>query len=215
MCASVCIFLSLSVCVCNSTKSFECTNFTWPLLYWLSRMIVWEKQRAGAKERERESRSAEMRTCSSQCYSSKTIEFCEDCVLVQSCSNHAHRTPLRNVVKTTPALAAAAVAVATKMSKQNERRKRYAWDNLFICHCHWRFRLVNKYDPLHCIFLRFCLLFRFVFIFTFYPSNKKMSRESSVTIIACKHIHRSYAFLISSAFFIFLFEQWILRNFMT
>lgn len=51
-----------------------------------------------------------VRICSSQCYSSKTIEIlCKLCVCVcvyrcNVCGNHAHRTPLHNVVKTTLAL---------------------------------------------------------------------------------------------------------------
>lgn len=41
-------------------------------------------------------------------------------------------------------------------SKPNETngKEQDAWDNLFICHCHWRRSAVNKYDPLHSIFFK-------------------------------------------------------------
>lgn len=157
---SVCECVSL---LCNSTKSFECTNFTWPLLYWLSRMCmaVWEK---------------EMKTCSSQCYSSKTMEFCVNCVCIgaklqQSC-------PLRNVVKTTPALAAAAAATKMRANKMKVENGTLETICSFVIVIE-DFGLVNKYDPLHCSFLRFCFVSYFVSIFTFYPWSKKMSSEFS------------------------------------
>lgn len=75
--------------------------------------------------------------------------------------------------------------------QRNEKKRRDDWDNLFICHCHRRISVVNKYDPLHSIFLELSLFLFFWFLFpNKMSSNFFMINASKNT---CKHIHSSYS----------------------
>lgn len=83
--------------------------------------------------------------------------LCKLCVCVQlQCGNHAQRAPLRNVVKTTPALEAATTTIATAATrKQSERNGTLETICSFVIVIE-DFGLVNKYDPLHCISFSYC-----------------------------------------------------------